>query len=391
MNTDASGRLLDAVKARDELGVEQSLALGADPNASLGRTQGSALAFSAGNGDLRIVRLLLKGGADIGNSDLPILSPLRRAINGCHPAVTRLLLEQGALDRETAGPDTVLADALSAVCHMPHAPALEIVRLVLAHGARPRPGSRASLVGAVELRAAPAVARVLVEVGDDPNQRRGDGTPVLVLAARRGDAAVVDLLLQAGADVDAVDAKGRTALMHAVERDDQDVVSALLLAGADIEKESADSVTARELAKGWQRNRVRILLGERVVGVDQAPIPRSVMGIHSTGYRLVGDQGTFGRWAKVLRHAVKDLGSEEWEAHTGRSVDSATALVRRFSDEPRSVPHASWYALDVTSDELSILRAAFLELAYGSPGAMPVGVSRNEIVDMYEELDRRIR
>lgn len=369
MNADVSGRLLDAVKASDELGVERSLALGADPNASLGRTHGSALAFAAGNGDLRIVRLLLKGGADIGTSDPRILSPLRHAIKGSHPAVTRLLLEQGALDREPADPDGVLADALSAVCHVPQAPALEIVRMLLAHGAHPQPGSRASLVGAVELRAAPAVARILVEAGDDPNQRRGDGTPVLVLSARRGDTAVVDQLLQAGADVDAVDAKGWTALMHAVERDEQDVVSVLLLAGADIEKANADGVTAKELAKGWQRKRIRILLGERVVGMDHAQIPRSVMGIRATGYRLAGDHGTFGRWAQVLGHAVKDLGSEEWETHTGRSVDSAIALVRRFSGEPQPVPNASWYALDVTADELSILRAALLELAYGSPGS----------------------
>ncbi len=390
MNADVSGRLLGAVKACDELGVEQSLALGADPNASLGRTQGSALAFSAGNGNLRIVRLLLNGGADIGTPDPHILSPLRRAINGCHPAVTQLLLERGALERETAGPGGVLADALSAVCHVPQGPALKILRMVIAHGASPRPGSRASLVGAVALRAAPAVARILLEAGDDPNQRRSDGTPVLVLAARRGGTAIVDLLLQAGADVDAVDAKGRTALMHAVERDEQDVVSVLLLAGADIKKASPDGATVKELAMGWQRKRIRILLGERVVGLDHAPVPRSVMGIRATGYRLAGDHGTFGRWAQVLRHAVKDLGSEEWEVHTGRSVGSAIALVRRFSDEPQPVPNASWYVLDVTADECSIFRAALLELAYGSPGAMPVDLSRDEIIDMYEELDRRI-
>jgi ankyrin repeat protein len=391
MNVDASRRLLDAVKARDEAGVEQSLALGADPNASFGRTQGSALAFSAGNGDLSIVRRLLESGADIGTSDPYILSPLRRAIKECHPEVTRLLLEQGAIDWETAGRTDVLADAMSAVRHMPQVPALQIMRMVLAHGARPRHGSSASLVDAVALRMAPAVLRILVEAGDDPNQRRGDGTPVLVLAARRGDSAAVDLLLQAGADVDAVDAKGRTALMHAVERDEQDVVSVLLLAGADIDKVSGDGATAKQLAKGWQRKRIQILLGERVVGLDDVPIPRSVMGIRSTGYRLAGDTSTFERWALVLQHAVKDLGSQEWEAHTGRSVGCAVDLVRRFRDEPQPVSNASWRALDVTADEISILTAALLELAYGSPGAMPIGVSRDEILDLHEELGRRIK
>ncbi|MCZ4119138.1 ankyrin repeat domain-containing protein [Streptomyces sp. H39-S7] len=390
MNIEASRRLLDAIKASDVPGVERSLALGADPNASLGRTQGSALAFSAGTGDLRIVRLLLESGADIGTSDPYVLSPLRRAIKECHPAVTQLLLEQGAVDWETAGPSDVLADAMSAVRHMPHAPALQIMQMVLAHGARPQPGSMASLVGAVALRVPPAVLRALVGAGDDPNQRRGDGTPVLVLAARRGDSAAVDVLLQAGADVDAVDAEGRTALMHAVERDEQDVVSVLLLAGADIDKINGDGTTARELAKGWQRKRVRILLGERVVGLDYAPIPRSVMGIRATGYTLTGDPDIFERWARLLEHAVKDLGSEEWEAHTGRSTDNAVDLVGRLRDEPQPVSNAPWHALGITADELAVLRAALLELAHGSPGAMPIGMGQDEIVDIYEELDRRI-
>ena len=378
------------MKADDEAGVEQSLILGADPNVSLGRTQGTALAWAAGSGYLRVVRLLLDGGADIGPSAPYTLSPLRRAIQEGRLAVARLLLERGALDRETAEPDGILAEAVSAVRHAPQPATLEILRVVLAHGARPQPGSRASLVGAVTLRLAPSILRILVAAGDDPDQRRRDGTPVLVLAARRGDAAAVDLLLHAGADVDAVDATGRTALMHAIERDERDVVSVLRLAGADIDKVSADGATATGLARGWQRQRIRVLLGERVVGLDDVPTPRTVIGMRATGYRLEGDPGTFALWGRVLQHAVNDLGSQEWEAHTGRSVDDAVEFARRLRDEPEPATGASWYVLDVTTDELSAMRAALLELAYGSHGAMPVAVSRDEITDLYEELDRRM-
>lgn len=390
MNFDVTQGLLDAVKAGDDLRVEQFLALGADPNVSTGRTQGNVLSLAAGSGQLRIVILLLDGGADIGPSGPYTPSPLRRAIKGRYPDIVRLLLERGAIDREIGDASGILAEAMDAVRHAPQPAALEIVRTVLAHGAHPQAGSRASLVGAVTMRSTPSILRILIEAGEDPDQRRGDGTPVLVLAARRGDAAAVDALLQAGADVDAVDADGRTALMHAIERDERDVVSILRLAGADADTISAGGITAIGLAKGWQRQRIQILLGERIVGLDNTPIPRTVIGIRRTGFRLEGDSATFELWGRLLQHAVKDLGSDEWEAHTGMPVADAVEFARRLRDEPQAATEASWHTLDASGEELSTVRAALRELAYGSPGSMPAGMSRDEIADLYEELDRRI-
>jgi uncharacterized protein len=99
---------------------------------------------------------------------------------------------------------------------------------VLLHlGATPGRNEESPIVSAIQASAPPAVLRVLLDHGADPDQRRSDGTPVLAPAAWHGDHTAVDLLVQSGADINAIDARGRTALMYAVERNEQTVAGVL--------------------------------------------------------------------------------------------------------------------------------------------------------------------
>jgi hypothetical protein len=284
----------------------------------------------------------------------------------------------------------VLLDAVAYATHRPQPAALKTLRLLLRLGVGPAPGEEAPIVHAVMRRAAPAVLRILLDHGAEPNQQRSDGTPVLVLAARRGDHAAIDVLLQAGADTDAGDALGRTALMHAVERDERAVVAVLRLAGAGIDKVSADGAMALELARGWQRQNIQLMLGERTVGLDDVPIARTVMRLHPTGQQLQGDPSMFRLWAKVIELAVEHLGDDEWDIRTGTSSEEALAFARRLHNQPEPASGASWHILDVTSYELAKARAALLELAYGTRTVMPDGTSHDEITDLFEELERQL-
>jgi hypothetical protein len=210
------------------------------------------------------------------------------------------------------------------------------------------------------------VLRILLDHGADANQRRSDATPVLVLAARRGDHAAVDVLLEAGADVDASDGLGRTGLMHAVERNERAVAAVLLHAGADIDIVSTDGMTALDLARGWQRQNLQFMLGERTVGLDDVPITRTVMQLHPTGQQLRGDSTTFLLWARVIERAVEDPGADEWRIRTGTLAEEALNFASRLCHHPQPAAGASWHVLDCTSAELATARAALGELAYGT-------------------------
>jgi hypothetical protein len=264
------------------------------------------------------------------------------------------------------------------------------LRLLLQQGLSVAPAEEAPIVLAVMRRAAPAVLRLLLDRGAEPDQQRSDGTPVLVLAARRGDHAAVDLLLQAGADVDAVDSQGRSALMHAVERDERVVVAVLLLAGANSDKVSADGMTALDLARGWQRQNIQLMLGERHVRLDNVPTIRTTMRLQPTSQQLQGDPTTFLLWAQVIERAVDDLSSEEWRIRTGIGAQEALAFASRLRHEPQPAARAPWRTLDCTSEELAAIRAALLELAHGTTTLMPAGVSRHEITDLFEEFEQQL-
>ncbi|WP_446220867.1 hypothetical protein [Micromonospora sp. IBHARD004] len=54
------------------------------------------------------------------------------------------------------------------------------------------------------------------------------------------------------------------------------------------------------------------MLGERIVGMDDVPIARTVIRLNPTGHQLPGDPSMFRLWAQVIEHVVDDLGDDEW-------------------------------------------------------------------------------
>ncbi|MEU4681344.1 ankyrin repeat domain-containing protein [Micromonospora sp. NPDC023737] len=172
---------------------------------------------------------------------------------------------------------------------------------------------------------APAVLRLLLAYAADANQQHSDATPAIVVAARRGDHAAADVLLEADADVNARDRQGRTALMHAVDRNERRVIATLLLAGAAIDTVSADDMTALQLARGWQRQNIQFMLGERHAGLDDVPIVRTALRVGASDVRLAGDPQMLHLLADVIDVALRDLGDDEWNTRTGTDTEVARA------------------------------------------------------------------
>ncbi|MGI5239920.1 ankyrin repeat domain-containing protein [Dactylosporangium sp. CA-139066] len=390
MNHDPDQRLVEAVRAGDEVAVARALADGADPDASVSRFQGSVLIEAARSGRSGVVGLLVDAGARIGPVGHFNVSPLRVAVLEARTDVVRYLVARGALPAEPTTRTSVLTEAVSYAMHRPRPAALATLQVLLDAGATPRPSEEAPLITAVMQPVAPAVLRLLLAKGADVNQRRSDGSPAIVVAARRGDHAAVDVLLQGGADADARDRHGRTALMHAVERNEQRVIAVLLLAGAAVDAVGADGMTALELARGWQRQNVQFMLGEHRAGRDDVPITRTVVSIVPTGVRFKGDPPMLHLLASVIDIALDDLGDDEWAARTGGNADTARAVAVRLRHEAVPASNASWFQLEVTADEFAAARSALVELAYGTTRVLPAGTSRLEIVDVLEELDRQL-
>jgi ankyrin repeat protein len=172
----------------------------------------TALMIAASNGDMALMQLLLKAGADVN-----LQCDCRAFYSGGHTALT-LACQRGDIDA---------------------------VQLLLDAGAVLEAQSRdgTPLMVAVEHDRV-AVLKLLLEKGADPNKARNDKGETALMHAAYQNIETVKLLLAAGADVNAKGKAGGTALMWAAERDRTVIARMLLDAGADIESKSQRGRTA---------------------------------------------------------------------------------------------------------------------------------------------------
>jgi ankyrin repeat protein len=383
-------QLSAAIVGGDAAGVAAALAHGADPDVLVGRHGWGGLVESARTGRADIVRSLLDAGATVAGVGRYRATPLRVAAGNGHADVVQLLVGAGALATEPSDRGSVLAHVVSESAYRPSRALLETLAVLLRLGATPGGNEDLPIIAAIQASAPPAVLRVLLDHGANPDQRRSDGTPILVLAARHGDHAAVDLLVQAGADVNATDARGRTALMYAVERNKRTVAGVLLLGGADRDLVSPDGMTALQLAQGWQWQNIQFALGETSVGMDNVPIARTLLRLTPGGFLLQADPKLFRLLAAAIDVVVADLGEDEWEVRTSCSAEAALTFAARLRSDPAPTPNASWYVMAASRDELTVVRSALVEMAWGTTRVLPDGVNRPDVQDLAEDIFRQL-
>ena len=390
MSKDAA--LIQAVVAADESLAKAALRSGANPNAvddPAPFRRRPALTIAAKDGSAEIVKLLLDAGASPNAETAWEWTPLQAAASGGHGDVVKTLLDAGADPNSARDRESIIRAAIRATRYHPGPLSEATVTVLLEHGANRLPREESLIVDAIEYRAAPSILRVLLDHGEDANQRRSDGTPVLIIAARRSSAAAADTLIQRGADVDATDPDGRTALMHAVERGRNDVVNVLLLAGANKETRAADGSTAMLQARAWAESTIQSVLGARVVRPERVEAPISLVRLSPSRYQMRGDPSQFQLWARIIDHTIADRGEDEFQTLV-TEVETARSFAERLRTETPTIDaDESWHSLEADASEVGVVRGCLLNLSYGPRMTMPDGLTKIEVIDMYEDLAGR--
>ena len=154
---------------------------------------GNALQFSADEGNLEKVELLLKHGANINARDQDGRTPLALAIISKHTAVVKLLIDHGA------DVNTINVRGNTPLIHSNSA---KITRLLLESGR----------ITTIEH------SSNITKIGN-----------ALQYSARNGNLEIVELLLQYGANINARDQHGRTPLALAKQHRNKEIENLLLL------------------------------------------------------------------------------------------------------------------------------------------------------------------
>ena len=208
-----------------------------DERSKMGRT---ALLIAARRpGSARVVRDLLRSGANPNAEDVRGVTPLMEAARAGDVGAMSELISAGARINER------------------------------------RNNGRTALMAAVRSRSQEAVW-FLIDRGADVNVQALEGVSsnskdtALTMAAARGVPGIVRALIGADADLEARNAMGYTALMQAACSDyvDAEVVRALLVAGADTSPKGVDGETALTLARQRGETEIVELLLEAGKGAE---------------------------------------------------------------------------------------------------------------------------
>lgn len=188
------------------------------------------------------MRRTLSEGPAINAKDEEGRTALHVAIDARKVVCVGLLLQAGA---DPLAKDRDGRNAFDAAAAVPDPAEQSAIRLLLLGDARGvTPGEPAgpmpwSLEYALT-RGQTGVAKMLLQMGVDPNARGSRGNTPLADAAMKGDVEGVRLLLDAGASLDAVSESGRQALHDAALGGEGQVIRELAAHGADLNCRSRD-------------------------------------------------------------------------------------------------------------------------------------------------------
>ena len=190
----------------------------------------NALEESVKAGNLELVKLLIKAGADVaGKGPGHEWSPIIIASSNGDTEILKLLIAAGVDVNIT---NSQGSKPLSYAAEYGNA---DIVKLLIAAGAdvNSKSSSAAGTTGLIMATGHTGVVKLLVESGADPNIQSNYGHTALMHAAWENNGADIMILINAGADPNIQDEEGRTALLEAADHDNRGIIKFLIESGAD--------------------------------------------------------------------------------------------------------------------------------------------------------------
>lgn len=213
------------------------------------------------------VKLLIERGADVNARAATGITPLMVAAqyNG-NIKVVRLLLKKGA--RPNADKGVEVHYNASALFYAVMAGDVETARTLVDAGANI--GDRMKLLGrftnSLMVYAAgagnTAIVEYLISKGANPNEMDDDKISMLAWATLSNRVDTVQTLLARGAQANTVDNYGMTPLLYAASIDfgDTEMIEKLIAAGADLKAKNKQGLTAVDLARSYNHSTMASLL-----------------------------------------------------------------------------------------------------------------------------------
>lgn len=203
------------------------------------------LVAAARQGQIDVVRALLKQKADVNTPQQDGTTALHWAVERNHEEMVTLLVGAGA---NANAANSFGVTPLSLACRNGDA---TIVSILLRSGANPATALRTGetpLMTAARTGRVEAV-KVLIEAGADLKAKEPTaGQTALMWAIAEGHTDVVRVLIDAGADVRGASTRGFTPLLFAARNGDVATTRVLLAAGVDVNETSRDGTSALMIA-----------------------------------------------------------------------------------------------------------------------------------------------
>lgn len=228
-----------------------------------------AMVDAAYQGDLKRLRELIKGGADVNLPDFRGDYPIHGAIQTLEIASLKILIEAGA---DVNALSSYLSTPFLDACR---AGMIEAMTLLLKHGADPHIRDRGGLTALHQAADSGSLEAVtlLLELGVEVNLRDGGGLTPLLCAAQAGADMVLRLLLDRGADLTAVDSYGDNALFMAARNGQFQVAKFLVRKGLKVDFRSpANGQTPLMAASSQFNHNLLAWLIKRGAGVNDRDI-----------------------------------------------------------------------------------------------------------------------
>lgn len=310
---------------------------------------GNWLLIAANFGHVKIVKALLKAGANPNSIDDQGNTPLNMAIYRRHTKVVKCLLKSNI----KADPNHIDKQGNTPLYIAAQTNQLEVIKLLLAKGANP---DFPSQVGATPLMIATEVGhievvKVLLTKGANPNAACDDKMTSLYIAAQNGQTDILKFLLANGANPNARCDNGATPLFIAAEQGYIEIVEQLLARGAHADARLDDGSTPLFIAaQNGHSDIVKCLLAAGVNADSNrndgaTPISIAAQKGHSQIVQELSRHGVDHKKAlpiasTYLRKFAKDIGVEENKNTFPSTQSSLKFFAPRIAIRPKEMNSA---------------------------------------------------